>query len=181
MENQMHEAGMISDNLTIKTTEWRCVYQNPRPTWPEDFCHMTLLNADLKLLRRILAKRLSQWLNSMLHPSQHCGMNGITTYEALATVREAIACTEYRRTSMCILSLELGKPSKICLTSTSSNVWKHTDSTIGSNDTPGICTGVRRHLYMSVVTDQENFPSNAPWGKVAHWQCSLLRYVLTHY
>jgi hypothetical protein len=73
---------------------------------PEDFRHMTLLNADLKLLSQILANRIRPWLATLLHPSQHCGKQGHIICEAIAGVREAIAYTECTRSSICVLSLD---------------------------------------------------------------------------
>jgi len=102
--NQMYIDGMISDNK--KHVLIICVPKKLRPTRPEDFRHLTLLNVDLKLMTRILANRLSSWLTSILHPSQHCGMYGLSILEAIATVREAIAYTEYTRTPMRILSID---------------------------------------------------------------------------
>jgi hypothetical protein len=54
--NQMYNSG-ISDNQ--KHGVIVCVPKKLRPTRPEEFRHLTLLNADVKLLTRILAKRLS--------------------------------------------------------------------------------------------------------------------------
>ena len=73
---------------------------------PEDFRHLTLLNADLKLLSRILANRIRPWLATLLHPSQHCGIQGHNIFQAIAGVREAIAYTECTRSSICVLSLD---------------------------------------------------------------------------
>jgi len=102
--NHMYIDGKISDNQ--KHGMIICVPKKPRPTRPEDFRHLTLLNADLKLMSRILANRISPWLISILHPSQHCGIYGHSIFEAIATVREAIAYTEYTKTSMCVLSID---------------------------------------------------------------------------
>jgi hypothetical protein len=71
-----------------------CVPKKPRPTRPEDFRHLTLLIADLKLMSRILANPISPWLTSILHPSQHCGIYGHSISEAIATVGVEIAYTE---------------------------------------------------------------------------------------
>ena len=60
----------------------------------------------IKLMTQILANRISPWLTSILHPSQHCGIHDHSIFEAIATVREAIACTEYTRTSMCVLYID---------------------------------------------------------------------------
>jgi hypothetical protein len=61
---------------------------------PEDFRYLTLLTADLKLLSRIIANRIRPWLATLLHPSQHCGIQGHNTFEAIAGVRETIDYTE---------------------------------------------------------------------------------------
>jgi len=101
--NHMYIDGKISDNQ--KHGLIICVPKKPRPTRPEDFRHLTLLSADLKLMAPILANRVSPWLTSIHHPSYHCGIYGHSIFEAIATVRETIAYTEYRRTSICILCI----------------------------------------------------------------------------
>ena len=102
--NQMYIDGIISDNQKHGLIVY--VPKKLRPTRPEDFRRLTLLSADLKLITRILANRTSPWLTSALHPSQHCGIYGHSIFEATATVREAIPYTEYKRTSMYILSFD---------------------------------------------------------------------------
>jgi len=101
--NHMYIDGKISDNQ--KHGLIVCVPKKPRPTRPEDFRRLTLLIADLKLMTRILANRISPWFTSILHPSQHCGIHGHSIFVAIASVREAIAYTEYTRTSRCKLSI----------------------------------------------------------------------------
>jgi hypothetical protein len=83
-----------------------CVHKKSRPDRPEDFRHLTLLNADLKLMTRILANRVRPWLASVLHPSQHCGIHGHTIFEAIAQVREASTYAEYAKKSTCIVSID---------------------------------------------------------------------------
>ena len=102
--NLMYIDGKISDNQ--KHSLIVCVPKKPRPARPEVFSHLTLVSADIKLMSRILANRISPWITSILHPSQHCGIYGRTNFEVIATVREAIAYTKYTRTSMCILSID---------------------------------------------------------------------------
>ena len=46
---------------------------------PEDYRPLTLLNADFKMLARIIADRISPWINDLLHPSQHCGVQDNNT------------------------------------------------------------------------------------------------------
>jgi len=119
--NQIYIDDMISDNQ--KHGLILCVPKKLRPTRPEDFRHLTLFNADLKLMTQVLENHISPWLTFFLHPSQHCGIHGDSIFEAIATVREAISYTEYTRTSMCILSIDFKKPSTIYLTATSSRFW----------------------------------------------------------
>jgi hypothetical protein len=90
--NEIYTDGMISD--AQKCSFIVCVPQKTRPVRLEEFRHLTLLNADLKLMTRILANRIRPWLNSVLHPSQHCGTHGHSILEATAQVREAIAYVE---------------------------------------------------------------------------------------
>jgi hypothetical protein len=61
---------------------------------------------NLKLLSRIIANRIRPWLATLLHTSQHCGIQGHNICVAIAGVREAIAYTECTRSSLCILSLD---------------------------------------------------------------------------
>jgi hypothetical protein len=72
----------------------------------DDYRHLTLLNADFKLLSRIITKHIRPWIATILHPSQLCGMQGHNIFEAIAGVHEAIAYTECTRSSICILSLD---------------------------------------------------------------------------
>jgi len=42
-----------------------CLKKIPRPTRPEDHRPLTLLNADFKLLARIIANRIRPWINNL--------------------------------------------------------------------------------------------------------------------
>jgi hypothetical protein len=102
--NQMYKDGQIAD--TQKRGMLICIPKIPNSQRPDDYRPLTLLNADYKLLTRILATRLRPWLASILHPGQHCGISGPTVYEELATVRDAIAYAAHSRKPLCILSLD---------------------------------------------------------------------------
>jgi hypothetical protein len=58
------------------------------PERPDDYRALTLLNANLKILTRILAKRLSVWAPDIIHKSQQCGIARKTIFEATATMRD---------------------------------------------------------------------------------------------
>jgi len=65
------------------------------------------LNTDYKILARIIANRLRPVMVELLQQSQYCGVPGNTIFEAVATVREAIAQAELKQALLCILSLDL--------------------------------------------------------------------------
>ena len=67
---------------------------------------MTLLNTDYKLLARIITNRLRLWMPYVLQPSQFCGINEGTVFEAIATVRDAVAYANATRTPMCVLTID---------------------------------------------------------------------------
>jgi exonuclease III len=83
-----------------------CLPKTTTPERPGDYRALTLLNADFKLLARILAKRISGWIPDIIHPSQQCGVAGKTILDATATIRDAIAYAETRHKSLCVLSLD---------------------------------------------------------------------------
>jgi hypothetical protein len=101
---QMHTDGEITPQQ--KHGILVCLPKTTIPTRPDEYRALTLLNADLKILARIMAQRLSSWLTDILHPSQHCGVNGKSILHAVSTVRDAIAFAETTNKELCILSLD---------------------------------------------------------------------------
>jgi hypothetical protein len=93
-------------------TDWQkygiivCIPKQARPMHPEDYRLLTLLYTDYKLLTRIIAKPLRPWLTELLHLAQHCGLPGPTVFEALATIRDAVAYAELTGTPLCLLSID---------------------------------------------------------------------------
>jgi hypothetical protein len=83
-----------------------CLPKTNTRTKPNEYRALTLLNTVLKILAQIIAQRLSPWLSDLIHPSQHCGVNGKSILEAVATVRDAIAFAETTNKELCILSLD---------------------------------------------------------------------------
>ena len=57
-------------------------------------------------MARIIAGRLKPVLAEILHPSQHCSVPGRTIFEAVATVRDAIAYAERANTPLCVIFLD---------------------------------------------------------------------------
>ena len=83
-----------------------CVPKKRNPERPEDYRALTLLNADFKLLSRIIANRLKRWTKEIIHPSQHCGTLDTNIFGALAAIRETIAQVEMTNSPTCFLSLD---------------------------------------------------------------------------
>jgi hypothetical protein len=77
-----------------------------QPTRPEDYRPLTLLNADFKLLARIIENRIRPWINDLLHPSQHCGVQDNNILGAISAIRDTIVEAELTHTPKCILSLD---------------------------------------------------------------------------
>lgn len=83
-----------------------CIPKHAQPTTVDDYRPITLLNADYKILTRIIAARLRQYLPDIIHPHQYCSIPGRTVFEAMAAVRDAIAQVEITRKPLCILSID---------------------------------------------------------------------------
>jgi hypothetical protein len=54
----------------------------------------------------VTANRLRPCLAELLHPNQHCGKQGNSAFEAVVTVREAVAHAEVTKTPLCIVSID---------------------------------------------------------------------------
>ena len=78
----------------------------PLPIWGEDYSPLTLLDADFKLLARIIANRIRPWINDLHHPSQRCGVQDNNISGVISAIRDTIAEAELIHTPLCILSLE---------------------------------------------------------------------------
>jgi hypothetical protein len=102
--NQMHSNGTIMKQQKHGILLY--LPQTPTPTRPEDYRPFTLLNADFKLMARIIANRLRPWLLDLLQPIQHCGLQRNAVLEAIAAVRAAVAYAETTNNALCILSLD---------------------------------------------------------------------------
>jgi len=84
-----------------------CLPKSSETTTPADFRPITLLKADYKILARIIANRLGPMMAEPLQQSQYCWVPGNTIFEAVATVREAIAPAEVKQAPLCVLSLDI--------------------------------------------------------------------------
>jgi hypothetical protein len=102
--NQMFIESKVTDQQ--KYVAIVCVPKLNGTNTPADFRPIILLNNDYKLSARIIANLVRPMLAEMLQPSQYCGVTGNTIFEAVATVREAIAISEVTPVALCILILE---------------------------------------------------------------------------
>jgi hypothetical protein len=75
------------------------------PSTPADY--RPLLNTDYKILALIMSNRTRPTLCEVLHQRQYSGVPGNTIFDAMTTVRDAIAYAELTLVSLCILSFDL--------------------------------------------------------------------------
>jgi len=83
-----------------------CIPKRSNPTRISDYRPLTLLNSDYKILARVLANRLKPILQDIISPQQHCGIQGTSIFEAVATIRDVIAYAETSQTPLCVISLD---------------------------------------------------------------------------
>jgi hypothetical protein len=83
-----------------------CLPKKANPAGPGDDVPLTLLNADHKLLTRIIANRLKPWMSDILQSNQHSGRQGNTIFEAVAAIHDIIAYTEVHNESVCLLTID---------------------------------------------------------------------------
>jgi hypothetical protein len=67
-----------------------CIRKTGRSRGPRDYRSITLLNTDYKIFARILAWRVQEVLGDSLHLNQYCWTPGKSTFDAVATVKDAI-------------------------------------------------------------------------------------------
>jgi len=102
--NEIFVEGMITDGQ--KKGLMLCVPKRSDPRGLQDYRTLTLLNADYKLLTRLIANRMQPWLTTALYQNQYCGTRGRTMLDAVATVRDAIANAQYTKSPLCVVTLD---------------------------------------------------------------------------
>jgi hypothetical protein len=83
-----------------------CIPKEKNPTCIDDYRPLTLLNADHKILARMIANTMKVALKDTIHQHQHCGLPGSSIFDALANIRDAIAYAETTKKPLCLLSLD---------------------------------------------------------------------------
>jgi len=83
-----------------------CLPKHEGAQKPTDYCPITLLNVDYKILTKILANRLRPLIAEHIQKNQFCGLPGNTISDALATVRDTTAMAEIKKTPMFLVSLD---------------------------------------------------------------------------
>ena len=102
----------------------------PLPIWREDYRPLALLNADFKLLARIIANGIRPWINDLHHPSQHCGVQDNNILGAISAIRDTISMTELTHIPLCIISLDFKGHSTTLPTPTYSQCYSPMDSVV---------------------------------------------------
>jgi hypothetical protein len=83
-----------------------CIPKKQKVLTPADTSPITLMNADYKLVARIIARRLRPLLKRQLHSTQYCGVSGNSILEAVAAVRDTIDYAEQMNKPLCVLALD---------------------------------------------------------------------------
>ena len=103
--NNVYRDELISDQQ--KHGLQVCLPKQPARTRIEEYRPLKLINTDYyKLFTRIIANRLRPSLADILQPIQLCGLPGNMVFDAVATVRYAVAYAEANGIPMCILSFD---------------------------------------------------------------------------
>jgi hypothetical protein len=102
--NEMYTEELISDYQKFGIIA--CIPKQPHATQVEHYRPPTILNTDLNLVTRIIANCLRPWMRDLLQSSQHCGVMGNSVFEAIATIREAVAYAEVTRSPLCVLTID---------------------------------------------------------------------------
>jgi len=89
--NQMYLDGRIMEQQKHGIVV--CIPKTDPPTTPADCRPIILLNTDYKILALIIANGLRPTLSDLLHRSQYSGVPSSTIFDAVTTVREALACS----------------------------------------------------------------------------------------
>ena len=83
-----------------------CIPKKSQPDKIGDYRPLTLLNADHKILARIIANRLKPLLQKIPNPHQHCRIPGTTVFDAVVTIRDTIAYAETKKVPLRAVSLD---------------------------------------------------------------------------
>ena len=102
--NIMYASGAVTHKQKRGTLV--CIPKKPVPGSPEDYRPLTLLNADYKLLMRIITTRLHPWMNDLLQQKQYCGRQDDTIFDAVAVIRDTVAYKEIHKAPVCLLILD---------------------------------------------------------------------------
>ena len=98
--NQMYAEGKTTNKQKHGTIV--SIPKKPHPLRPDEYRSLTLLNADYKLLTRVLANRLNPWLDPFLTRASTVAYVD-TIFEAIANIRDAIAYAEYSGSKFCVV------------------------------------------------------------------------------
>jgi hypothetical protein len=83
-----------------------CIPKSDKAVASDDYRPITHLKSDYKILARIVQGRIRPALVEVLHASQHCGVPGTSIFDAVASVRDAVAYAEMANAPLCVLSLD---------------------------------------------------------------------------
>jgi len=72
----------------------------------DNYRPLKLTNTEYKIMIRKIANRFRPFLSVLRHPSQHCGTQGCSLFETVATVMDVISYAEITKKPFCAVSLD---------------------------------------------------------------------------
>lgn len=85
------------------------LYKKKDKTDLKNWGPITLLNFDCKLFSKLLATRLSMFLEGVIHPDQACAVPGRKITDSLVLIRDTICYARDRNIRLVILNLDFEK------------------------------------------------------------------------
>ena len=115
-ELKMDWMGIFREMFDERRTDWQqkkgmvvCIPKKANPMNPGDFRNITLLNADYKVMARVLAARFQPVLGELLHKHQYCGIEGRTMFDAISIIRDVITQAELYGDRRCVVALDFAE------------------------------------------------------------------------
>jgi hypothetical protein len=98
----------IKSNLTATQKQGKivCIPKKKQAQQMEDYRPVIIQNTDFKLLTSIISNRLKLMLPDLLPNRQHCGIAGSSIFDAIASIKDAVAYAEEKKKPLCLLSLD---------------------------------------------------------------------------
>ena len=83
-----------------------CIPKGTHPKTVADYRTLTLLNSDYKIYARIIANRIKQTAQAVIHETQYSATSTRNILDAATALRDVIAAGSLRQSGMCLVALD---------------------------------------------------------------------------